>query len=160
MRLYSFDVDGEALELVPLAARRALDHAGRKLSLADRTRFVVAGIPHGAYLALNRVCDVMLDTVHWSGGNTSLDALASGLPVVTQPGAYMRGRQSLAMLKALDVPELIAGDEAAWIETAVRVGTDPDLRRSLGSRMVANSGALFGRDEPVRALEDFFASLT
>ena len=37
MRLYSFDVDGEALELVPLAARRALDHAGRKLSLVGWT---------------------------------------------------------------------------------------------------------------------------
>ncbi len=32
MRLYSFDVDGERLEQLPLAARRALDHAGRKLS--------------------------------------------------------------------------------------------------------------------------------
>ena len=37
VRLYSFDVDGDALELVPLAARRALDHAGRKLSLAGWT---------------------------------------------------------------------------------------------------------------------------
>ena len=34
MKLYSFDVGGERLELVPLAARRALDHAGFKLSLA------------------------------------------------------------------------------------------------------------------------------
>jgi molybdenum cofactor biosynthesis protein MoaC len=34
VRLYSFDVDGDTLEQLPLAARRALDHAGRKLSLA------------------------------------------------------------------------------------------------------------------------------
>jgi cyclic pyranopterin monophosphate synthase len=33
VKLYSFDVDGERLDLVPLAARRALDHAGQKLSL-------------------------------------------------------------------------------------------------------------------------------
>jgi cyclic pyranopterin phosphate synthase len=33
VRLYSFDVDGERLELLPLAARRALDHTGSKLSL-------------------------------------------------------------------------------------------------------------------------------
>jgi cyclic pyranopterin phosphate synthase len=37
VKLYSFDVDGERLELVPLAARRALDHAGYKLSLAGWT---------------------------------------------------------------------------------------------------------------------------
>ena len=34
MKLYAFDVDGERLDLVPLAARRALDHAGCRLSLA------------------------------------------------------------------------------------------------------------------------------
>ena len=34
VRFYSFDVDGETLEQIPLAARRALDHAGRKLPLA------------------------------------------------------------------------------------------------------------------------------
>jgi molybdenum cofactor biosynthesis protein MoaC len=37
VRLYSFDVDGETLEQLPLAARRALDHAGRKLSLSGWT---------------------------------------------------------------------------------------------------------------------------
>lgn len=37
VKLYSFDVDGARLELVPLAARRALDHAGYKLSLAGWT---------------------------------------------------------------------------------------------------------------------------
>lgn len=31
---YSFDVDAERLELIPLAARRALDRAGRKLALS------------------------------------------------------------------------------------------------------------------------------
>jgi cyclic pyranopterin monophosphate synthase len=35
VKLYTFDVDSERLDLVPLAARRALDHAGRKLSLAS-----------------------------------------------------------------------------------------------------------------------------
>jgi predicted O-linked N-acetylglucosamine transferase (SPINDLY family) len=27
----------------------------------------------------------MLDSVHWSGGNTSIDAIAAGLPIVTLP---------------------------------------------------------------------------
>ena len=126
------------------------------MRLADRSRFVVPGIPHDAYLALNRVCDVMLDTIHWSGGNTSLDALASGLPVVTQPGAFMRGRQSRAMLEGLKVPELIAVDEEGWVETAVRLGRDRSLRRALSERIVANAGEIFARDEPMRALEEFF----
>jgi cyclic pyranopterin phosphate synthase len=51
VKLYRFDVDGERLDLVPLAARRALDHAGQKLSrsgwqsleLAQRRRLAELG---------------------------------------------------------------------------------------------------------------------
>jgi cyclic pyranopterin phosphate synthase len=50
VRFYSFDVDAETLELVPLAARRALDHAGRKLSLAGWT-----SLPDGDRRALTRL---------------------------------------------------------------------------------------------------------
>ena len=53
---------------------------------------------HDDFLRVNAVCDAMLDTQRWSGGNTSLDALAAGLPIVTLPGRFMRGRQSAAML--------------------------------------------------------------
>ena len=124
--------------------------------MGDRVRFVEPGVPHGAYLRLNELCDVMLDTVHWSGGNTSLDALASGLPVVTLPGHLMRGRQSLAMLAMLGVEELVTENPAQYVERAVAVGRDRDLRKSLSERIVANRGRLFDRDEPVRALEAFF----
>ena len=57
---------------------------------------ILPSMAHDDYLRVNMVCDVMLDTLHWSGGNTTLDALACGLPVVTLPGEFMRGRQSMA----------------------------------------------------------------
>jgi predicted O-linked N-acetylglucosamine transferase (SPINDLY family) len=97
----------------------------------------------------------MLDTLHWSGGNTSLDALASGLPVVTLPGGLMRGRQSQAMLRALGAGELVARDVDGYVETAVTLGRDASRRRALSQAIVANRSALFEREEPVRALEDF-----
>lgn len=61
MRLYSFDVDGETLEQLPLAARRALDHAGRKLSLAGWS-----SLPEGdrrSLVRLGSVSPVDLDAV-------------------------------------------------------------------------------------------------
>ena len=89
------------------------------LSAKFKARLVRAGIPdarivmlkqrsHEEFLAVNSACDVMLDTVRWSGGNTSLDAIASGLPIVTLPGAFMRGRQSAGMLQTLGMLELVA----------------------------------------------------
>jgi CRISPR-associated protein Csy1 len=132
---------------------RALQQRG--IDIHERVCFLAPFVPHPAYLRLNQLCDVMLDTVHWSGGNTSLDALANGLPVVTHPGPLMRGRQSHAMLRILGAPELIAEDFEAHVETAVRLGRDPEERRALSERIRGNRSALFERDEPVRALERF-----
>ena len=54
---------------------------------ARRAHDRAAAVRHDDFLRINRACDVMLDTLRWSGGNTSLDALAGGLPIVTLPGA-------------------------------------------------------------------------
>jgi CRISPR-associated protein Csy1 len=137
------------------AARLGKRLAARGVDIHERVVFLAPFIPHARYLRLNALCDVMIDTLHWSGGNTSLDALASGLPVVTCPGALMRGRQSQAMLRALGVPELIAGTPDALVDAAVDLGRDAERRAALSRRIVGQREALFERDEPVRALEEF-----
>jgi protein O-GlcNAc transferase len=64
------------------------------------------------YWNLHLVSDIFLDTVGWSGGRTTLDAVACGYPIVTLPGRYARQRQSSAMLTILGSQETIATTEA------------------------------------------------
>lgn len=137
------------------AGRLAAAFERHGLDIHERTRFLAPFMPHPRYLRLNQLCDVMIDTMHWSGGNTSLDALAMGLPVVTQPGPLMRGRQSQAMLHVLGAPELVAPDLDTQVEILVRLGRGRDERRALSERLLAARAQLFDRDEPIRALEDF-----
>jgi predicted O-linked N-acetylglucosamine transferase (SPINDLY family) len=118
----------------------ALDRHG--IAIRERTR-VLPPVGHDDYLRVNLVCDAMVDTLHWSGGNTSLDALACGLPVVTLPGAFMRGRQSAGMLSLLGVSELIASDRADYVALASRLIAEPVWRRSLADRIRAAQGRLF-----------------
>jgi CRISPR-associated protein Csy1 len=141
------------------AGRLAGAFERRGLDIHQRAIFMRSSIPHPTYLRLNELCDVMIDTLHWSGGNTSLDALASGLPVVTTPGTLMRGRQSQAMLGILGLPELVARDAGELVATAVRLGRDPEERRAISGRITQARGELFEREEPVRALERFLESL-
>ena len=135
-------------------ARMAKAFDAQGLALAEKARFVMPTLPHGAYLRMNQLCDVMIDTLHWSGGNTSLDALASGLPVVTLPGRFMRGRQTLAMLHMLGLEALVAKDERDFVDIAHRLGTDASARGEARSRILAERGRLFDRDEPLRAFND------
>ena len=112
------------------------------LAIRERVR-VLPQVAHADYLRINLVCDAMLDTLHWSGGNTSLDALACGLPIVTLPGAYMRGRQSAGMLGLLGVSELVARDRADYLAIAARLVRDPGWRRELATRIRAAHDRLF-----------------
>ncbi len=137
------------------AARLGRALEARGMDVHERACFLAPFLPHGEYLRLNELCDVMLDTLHWSGGNTSLDALATGLPIVTLPGSLMRGRQSQAMLRALGLEELVASDVDGYVETAVRLGLDLAERARVSRAIAARRGELFERDEPVRALEAF-----
>jgi predicted O-linked N-acetylglucosamine transferase (SPINDLY family) len=108
--------------------------------------------PHDDYKRINALCDVMLDTLHWSGGNTSLDALAMGLPVVTLPGEFMRGRQTMGMLTLLGVEELIATSADDYLSIAKRLATDKPTRDDVSRRILANLPRLFDDPAPPQAL--------
>lgn len=109
-------------------------------------------MPRAHYLAVNRACDFMLDSLRWSGGNTSIDALASGLPVLTCPGEFMRGRQSAAMLRLIGLEALIHESPERLAQAAIELADDTDRRRALRERIEARSGALFQRDDVLTAL--------
>jgi protein O-GlcNAc transferase len=99
------------------------------------------------------LADVVLDTLHWSGGNTSLDAFACGVPVVTLPGAFMRGRQTMAMLRMMGLEELVAQSVDEYIRIAKRLAQDIEWRKEICRTIGAKRGELFDRRENVAALE-------
>jgi predicted O-linked N-acetylglucosamine transferase (SPINDLY family) len=108
------------------------------------------------FLMLNQLTDIFLDALSWSGGFTTRDAIACGLPVVTCPGEMMRARHSYAILQMLGVTETIAKTEAEYIEIAVRLGLDHEWRQFIRDKIIANQNRLFDDQECVVALENFF----
>ncbi len=108
------------------------------------------------YLMLNLLSDVYLDSLGFSGGNTTFDALACNLPVVTCPGEFMRGRLSYAMLRMIGITDTIAADEAEYIEIAVELGLDPAWRRSIAQRINESHDCLYDDKACVASLEAFF----
>lgn len=111
------------------------------------------------YLNIHQICDIYLDSIGWSGGNTSLEAIAAGLAVVTLPGEFMRGRHTYAMLKILEMEDTIARDEAEYIDIAVRLAEDPNWRKSIVERMRSRHDLLYDDIGCVRALDEFYRSI-
>jgi predicted O-linked N-acetylglucosamine transferase (SPINDLY family) len=112
-----------------------------------------------AYLNLNLLSDVFLDSVEWSGGVTTLEAIACGLPIVTLPGKFMRGRHSAAILNQLGATETIARDEEGYVRIAVRLASDQGWRAQVLEGMAAGHSRLYSDRRCVLALEDFFRSI-
>ncbi len=136
---------------------RAFTEAG--LPTAGRVK-VLPNMSHDDYKRINQLSDVMIDTLYWSGGNTSLDALAMGLPIVTLRGEFMRGRQSAAMLSMMGLTDLIAQNEDDYLRIALRLGTDIEFRQHAAKRIVDQRHKIFNDPAPIEALADFFKRIT
>ena len=108
------------------------------------------------YLSVNLFSDIFLDTFAWSGGNTTLEALACCLPVVTCPGEFMRGRHAYAILKTLRLEETIATNEEEYIDLAIRLGKNSQLRQQLRNKIRDNHEYLFDNQQVIKALEQFY----
>jgi CRISPR-associated protein Csy1 len=134
-------------------ARLGAAFAAHDLHIDERL-LVLPQCSHEDYMRLNASCDAMLDTVRWSGGNTALDGLAAGLPIVTLPGSFMRGRQSAGMLALEGVDELVARDADDYVRIAARLAADRDWRTELRSRIRAGHARVFDDAAPVHALGD------
>jgi predicted O-linked N-acetylglucosamine transferase (SPINDLY family) len=111
------------------------------------------------FLSLNLASDLLLDTLEWSGGKTTLEAIACGLPVVTCPGRFMRGRHAFAMLRMMGISRTVAGDKEAYIRLAVELGRDPALLAEMRSQVANRKDRLYRDKGFITALEDFYASL-
>ncbi len=112
------------------------------------------------FLSLNACCDVLLDTIDWSGGNTTMEAIACGIPaVVTLPGAFMRGRHAYAMLKMMDVLDTISAGVDQYVEIAATLANDPDFFSQVQKKMAARRHRIFDDDACIRELENVYSHL-
>lgn len=114
----------------------------------------------GRYNGINFLSDVYLDSIGWSGGNTTLEAIACNLPVITIPGDLMRGRHSSAILTMMGVTETIASTLDEYIELAVRLGLDSKYRKQISEKIAANKHFIYHDQACVAALEGFLERVT
>lgn len=108
-----------------------------------------------AFLGLATRADFAIDPIDWSGGNTSLELFAHDLPILTLPRETLRSRHTAAMLGILDLPELVAVDEADYLARAIRLARDPAWRESLRSRIRERKGRLYADPRVPASFVDF-----
>ena len=111
------------------AVRRGVDPA--RLVFATR-------VPPEAHLGRHRLADLFLDTHHYNAHTTAVDALWTGLPVLTFPGTTIAGRVATALLRAIGLSELVARDRADYEARALALARDPAMLRAAREKLARN----------------------
>jgi predicted O-linked N-acetylglucosamine transferase (SPINDLY family) len=98
----------------------------------------------------------MIDPIHFGGGNTSYEAFAFGVPIVTWPSPFLRCRLTYAMYKQMDFLELVANSAEEYVEKAVAVATNKDYREHVRKVIRERCEVLYDDRAIVREMEDQF----
>jgi len=108
-----------------------------------------------AFDALTQKMDVLVDSLGWSGGNTTLGAIEAGVPLITCPGAFMRGRHSYAMFRVMDMPSAIAVNTDDFVEKLITLGRNAEARQEMRQEMQQRKSALYEDKRLITALDGF-----
>lgn len=136
--------------------RKRLDQifAGFGLNAANHCVFLPRLDPHH-YIAAIEQCDIVLDSIGWSGCNSVLESLAHDRPIVTLKGALMRGRHTAAILTMMGVVETIAETTDEYVSTAVRLAKDIPLRTVIKTKIAENKHRIYRDATCITDLEEF-----
>ncbi len=151
-------VEGSA-DYMTQIMRRRLDRAfaARGLDAARHVLFLPRQTGRD-FDALMRQMHVNVDSIGWSGGNTSLTAIFSGLPLLTMEGRFMRGRHTSAMFAMMGAAELVARSREDYVQKLVAMGRDRDYRSHAAELIRANAPQLCRDSSVVTALDGFLKS--
>ena len=130
----------------------AFDHF--KLNIDDFCVFLPR-LTSNEYYAINCMADIFLDSIGWSGCNSTFEAIACNLPIVTLPGELMRGRHTTAILTMMEMTETIASTLDEYIELSVRLGQDLEWRKQISNKIAANKHLVYRDRTCITALENF-----
>jgi predicted O-linked N-acetylglucosamine transferase (SPINDLY family) len=108
------------------------------------------------FMAIMAQMDVLLDPLHFGSGNTFYDAMLTGVPVVTWPGRFGRGRNVVAAYRQMGVADApVAQRLEDYAPLALALGRDAERRQALRAASLAASRELFEDMHAVREFEAF-----
>ncbi len=136
-------------ELLQNRLKRSFAESGLEHSQYIR---LIPAVPRNDYLQINSLCDVMLDSLYFSGGNTSLDAISTGLPIVTLEGKLIRGRQSAAMLRMIDQSHLIAHSRSDFVDLAIKIANDSNAKTFFKQQVSTHHNQIFDNSASLHEL--------
>jgi predicted O-linked N-acetylglucosamine transferase (SPINDLY family) len=135
------------------AVRRGID--SERLVFTER---VNSALDH---LTRFRAADLFLDTLPYNAHATAMDALWTGLPVLTRIGEAFPGRVAASLLRTMGLPELITTSAEQYEQSAIELAAAPQRLAKLRAKLADKrlSSPLFDMSRFTRQLEAAYAAM-
>src|SRR5262249_2458448 len=114
----------------PFGRRLERVFAAHGLAATDHCVILQRMLPDEFAAAIGQ-CDIVLDSIGWSGFNSTIEGLPHDLPIVTMAGPLMRGRHTTAILTMMGVTETITATVDDYVAVAQRLATDTAWRGTI-----------------------------
>jgi predicted O-linked N-acetylglucosamine transferase (SPINDLY family) len=128
----------------------------------DPDRLVFApSVPPPDHLARHGCADLFLDTLPYNAHTTAVDALLSGLPVLTCRGSAFPGRVAASLLAAIGLDELVTTTADEYERRAVELASEPQALARVRTQLATNrmSMPLFDTTSYTRHLERAYRTM-
>jgi protein O-GlcNAc transferase len=129
---------------------RAFSQAG--LDFDKHVRFIPTQ-PLNIFHGLLSRAHLALDTIGFSGYNTAIQAIESGLPLVTREGKFLRGRLASGILRRIGMTELIAQTTDEYVSLAAKLIEDAEFQKRVRSDILRRRAVLYNDVAAIRHLE-------
>jgi predicted O-linked N-acetylglucosamine transferase (SPINDLY family) len=121
--------------------------------------WILPRLSQSDFLGLYPLASVGLDPRPFGGGQTSYEAFAAGLPVITWPTGQLKGRVTAALYQQMGIADLIVDSREAYIATAVSVATHLALQHKYRAQIEAGQALIFNQTAMVREFEEALSTV-
>jgi hypothetical protein len=95
------------------------------------------------FISFISIGDALLHPFPFDGSRISADSLTAGIPYVTLPSEYLKGRMGASFYRTMNIPELVARDVREYVEIAVRLSLDAAFMQEMRDAIAARSWLIF-----------------
>lgn len=124
----------------------------------ERVKFLPWINSTAGFLNVAACADVLLDSFRFGANSTSILLYATGVPLVTLPGNFNRGRNAMGYSRMMGVEEVIANDVEDYVAKSIRFASDIEMRVAVGEKILANNHLLYEDQTAAHEVEKFIRS--
>jgi predicted O-linked N-acetylglucosamine transferase (SPINDLY family) len=144
----------ERISALTTQSQNILRHHLGKFS--DRLIFLPWQQPEN-FAQILRLADAVLDPWHFSMGSTCYILFELGIPVVTWPGEFMRGRTAYALYQRMNISDLIAKTQNEYVPLALKLACDQELKKQMHDQIKKKHAIIFNHQPATSEIANFLS---